>query len=87
MDVFRFYTDTHFEPDYENPLKTVIDFLAERPEVDMERLAILGMSFGRYFATRATAYEPRIKAFVANSPILKWEKGVKNESWHDSAKR
>lgn len=24
MDVFRFYTDTHFEPDYENPLKTAI---------------------------------------------------------------
>jgi hypothetical protein len=33
MDVFRFDSDTHFEPDYEAPLKTVIDFLAERPDV------------------------------------------------------
>ncbi len=70
MDVFRFYTDTHFEPDYENPLRTAIDFLAERPEVDMERLAMLGISFGGYFATRATAHEPRIKALIGNSPIL-----------------
>jgi pimeloyl-ACP methyl ester carboxylesterase len=70
MDVFRFHPDTHFEPDYENPLKTVIDFLAERSEVDMGRLAILGISFGGYFATRATAHEPRVKALIANSPIV-----------------
>jgi pimeloyl-ACP methyl ester carboxylesterase len=70
MDVFRFHPDTHFEPDYENPLKTVIDFLAERSEVDMGRLAILGLSFGGYFATRATAHEPRVKALIANSPIV-----------------
>lgn len=70
MDVFRFYPNTYFEPDYEKPLKAVIDFLAERPDVDMERLAILGISFGGYFATRATAHEPRIKALIANSPIL-----------------
>jgi pimeloyl-ACP methyl ester carboxylesterase len=36
----------------------------------MERLAILGISFGGYFVTRATAHEPRIKAMVANSPIV-----------------
>jgi pimeloyl-ACP methyl ester carboxylesterase len=70
VDVFRFYPNTYFEPDYEKPLKTVIDFLAERPEVDMERLAILGISFGGYFATRATAHEPRIKVLIANSPVL-----------------
>jgi pimeloyl-ACP methyl ester carboxylesterase len=70
MDVFRFYPNTYFEPADEKPLKTVIDFLAERPEVDMGRLALLGISFGGYFATRATAHEPRIKALIANSPIL-----------------
>jgi dipeptidyl aminopeptidase/acylaminoacyl peptidase len=87
MDVFRSYTDTHFEPDYGNSLKPVIDFLAERPEVDMAGLAILGISVGGYFVTRATTHEPRTKALIANSPVLKWERGVKNESWHDSAKR
>lgn len=70
MDVFRFYTGTHFEPDFENPTKTVIDFIQDRPEVDMERLALMGISFGGYFAARATSREPRVKALIANSPIL-----------------
>ncbi|MGB2693074.1 MAG: CocE/NonD family hydrolase [Thermodesulfobacteriota bacterium] len=69
MDVFRFYSRTHFEPDFENPTKTVIDFIQDRPEVDMDKLAFMGISFGGYFATRAAAYEPRIKALIANSPI------------------
>lgn len=69
MDVFRFYTATHFEPDFENPTKTVIDFIQDRPEIDMERLAIMGISFGGYFATRSASHEPRIKALIANSPI------------------
>ena len=70
MDVFRFYADAGFEPDYERPVQTLIDYCAARPEIDPERLAILGISFGGYFATRAAAHEPRIKALIANSPIL-----------------
>lgn len=70
MDVFRFYTGTHFEPDFENPTKTVIDFIQDRPEVDMDKLALMGISFGGYFATRAASHEPRIKALIANSPII-----------------
>ena len=70
MDVFRFYSNSHFEPDFENPTKTVIDFIENRPEVDMDKLAIMGISFGGYFATRAASHEPRIKALIANSPIL-----------------
>jgi pimeloyl-ACP methyl ester carboxylesterase len=38
--------------------------------VDLQRLALLGISFGGYFAVRATAFEKRIKALIANSPIL-----------------
>jgi len=70
MDVFRFYTGTHFEPDFENPTKTVIDFIENRPEVDMDRLAFMGISFGGYFSTRATSHEPRIKALIPNSPVI-----------------
>lgn len=74
MDVFRTYSNTHFEPDFENPVKTVIDFLENRPEVDLSRLALMGISFGGYFATRAAAHEPRIKTLIANSPILDLDK-------------
>jgi len=70
MDLFRFYSDTHFEPDFENPVTAVVDYCMERPEVDVTRMALMGISFGGYFATRATAYGPRLEALVANSPIL-----------------
>ncbi|MGB7293322.1 MAG: alpha/beta hydrolase [Thermodesulfobacteriota bacterium] len=70
MDTLRFNPDAHFEPDFENPVKVIIDFCAKRPEVDLQRLGLLGISFGGYFAVRATAFENRIKALIANSPIL-----------------
>ena len=35
-----------------------------------ERLALLGISFGGYFAARAAAHDPRISALVANSPVI-----------------
>lgn len=71
MDVFRFYSNSHFEPDFENPTNTVLDYLAERPDVDSGRIALMGISFGGYFAARAAAHIPEIKALIANSPILR----------------
>lgn len=70
MDVFRNYPDTFFEPDFEEIVKRVIDHFEFRQEVDMRKLALLGVSIGGYFATRAACYEPRIKALIANSPVL-----------------
>ena len=70
MDTLRFNPDAHFEPDFENPVKVIIDFCAKRPEVDLQRLGLLGISFEGYFAVRATAFEKRIKALIPNSPIL-----------------
>ncbi len=70
MDTLRLNPDTIFEPDFENTAKVIVDFCAERPEVDLQRLALLGISFGGYFAIRATAFEKRIKALIPNSPIL-----------------
>lgn len=70
MDVFRKYPDSCFEPDFENVVKKVIDHFEFRQEVDMDSLALVGISIGGYFAIRAAAHEPRIKALIANSPIL-----------------
>jgi pimeloyl-ACP methyl ester carboxylesterase len=70
MDTLRFFPDAVFEPDFENPVKAIVDFSYDHPDVDRERLALLGISFGGYFAVRAAAHEERIKALVANSPIL-----------------
>jgi dipeptidyl aminopeptidase/acylaminoacyl peptidase len=57
MDLYRFFTNTHFEPDFENVTKTVIDFIIDRPEVDPARLALMGISVGGYFSTRSAAHE------------------------------
>lgn len=70
MDVFRKYPHTCFEPDFENVVKKVINHFEYRQEIDMHKLALLGISLGGHFATRAACYEPRVKALIANSPIL-----------------
>lgn len=70
MDLYRFFTNTHFEPDFENVTKTVIDFIYDRPEIDPSKLALMGISLGGYFSARSAAHDTRIKALIPNSPIL-----------------
>lgn len=55
--------------DYEVPVGRVVDFALSRADVDANRLAIYGLSFGGYIAPRAAAHDGRIKALVANAPI------------------
>lgn len=53
-------------PDFEVPIHAVVDFVLKRPDVDWNRLAVIGYSMGGYFAVRAAAFEPRIRACIAN---------------------
>lgn len=55
-------------PDWEVPVKAVVDWTLKRPEVDGEHLALIGYSLGGYLAPRAAALEPRIGACIA-SPL------------------
>jgi Esterase FrsA-like len=59
-----------FRPDYEVPVRAVLDYALTRPDVDAERLALIGYSFGGYLAPRAAAFDPRIKACIANSLVV-----------------
>lgn len=52
-------------PDYEVPVAAVLDHLETRSDVDMDRLGLAGVSFGGYYAPRAAAFEPRVKAVAA----------------------
>ena len=52
-------------PDYEVPGKACIDYLVSRPEVDPNRVALLGISMAGYYAPRVAAFEKRIKALIA----------------------
>jgi alpha-beta hydrolase superfamily lysophospholipase len=55
-----------FRPDWERVIGPVLDYLYTRPEVDRERLALMGISFGGYLAPRAASFEPRINALIAD---------------------
>jgi pimeloyl-ACP methyl ester carboxylesterase len=51
--------------DWENVVGPVIDELEPRPELDEDRIALIGLSFGGYYAPRAAAFEHRVSACVA----------------------
>lgn len=54
-------------PEYEKPVKAVIDWIEARGDLDRDRIGIWGVSFGGYYAPRAAAFDRRIKACVALS--------------------
>jgi 2,6-dihydroxypseudooxynicotine hydrolase len=54
-------------PEYEKPVKAVVDFIESRTDVDPARIGIWGVSLGGYYAPRAAAFEKRLRACVALS--------------------
>ena len=65
-----------FRPNWETVVTPVVDFALEQPEVDPERIALMGISFGGYFAPRAVAFEHRIKACIANGGLYDFHAAV-----------
>ncbi len=53
--------------DYEVAVSALLDSLAARGDLDHDRAGIVGVSLGGYYAPRAAAFEPRVKAMVAIS--------------------
>ncbi|MEW6453381.1 MAG: alpha/beta fold hydrolase [Pseudomonadota bacterium] len=51
--------------DYEVAVQAVVDYVETRSDLDADRIGMWGVSLGGYYAPRATAHEPRIKACVA----------------------
>lgn len=60
-------TTLKMRPDFEVPIGAVIDVLSTRDDVDADRLAVGGISYGGLFACRAAAYDRRVKAAVSVS--------------------
>src|SRR5919107_771072 len=55
-----------FRPDWENVVTPVVEFALTRPEVDPEKVVLLGWSFGGYLAPRAASGEHRLAACIAD---------------------
>ena len=52
-------------PEYELPVKSVLDWLEKRDDVDSDSVGIWGVSLGGYYAPRAAAFDERIKACIS----------------------
>jgi dipeptidyl aminopeptidase/acylaminoacyl peptidase len=59
------YQKLYTRYDYERPISAAVDYLISRPEVDPDRIGIVGSSLGGYYVSRAAAFEKRLKAAVA----------------------
>jgi pimeloyl-ACP methyl ester carboxylesterase len=57
----------------------VLDMIGGRADVDTERLALVGESFGSYFAARSAGNDDRVRALVANPPIVDMRRYM--EAW------
>lgn len=53
-------------PDWENVVPGMFDAVAAEPEVDAERIVLVGRSFGGYLAPRGAAGEQRLAAMVVD---------------------
>ncbi len=53
-------------PEFERPVGAALDTLCARQDIDPERVGMLGVSLGGYYAARAAAFEPRIRAVVTS---------------------
>jgi 2,6-dihydroxypseudooxynicotine hydrolase len=65
--------DLPIEPAYERVATAVADYLQGRDDIDAERIGVFGVSLGGYYAARAAAYEPRVRATVALSGPYRWD--------------
>jgi dienelactone hydrolase len=59
--------DLPIRPDYEVAVGAVLDAIGGRSDVDHDRVGLLGVSLGGYYAPRVLAFEPRVKAGVGLS--------------------
>jgi pimeloyl-ACP methyl ester carboxylesterase len=59
----------HWEVEAEKPIGAVTDLLVERFDAQPGRIALVGLSLGGYFVTRAAGYETRLAAVIASTPF------------------
>jgi alpha-beta hydrolase superfamily lysophospholipase len=59
------FRNLYLRPDTEHYATPVFDYLAERTEVDPERIGVMAISLGGYYAPRAAAFEKRFACCIA----------------------
>jgi pimeloyl-ACP methyl ester carboxylesterase len=57
-------------PDYEVPVKAVVDYVTQRNDVDTNNIALIDYSLGALLAARAVAFEKRISACILDGLVI-----------------
>lgn len=58
--------------DYEVAATAIVDWIAQRDDLDASRIGMWGVSLGGYYAPRAVAYEKRIRACIGLAGPYDW---------------
>ncbi|MGW1678586.1 alpha/beta hydrolase family protein [Saccharopolyspora sp. NPDC002376] len=68
-------TTSFWEPAYQKVIQRALDAIADRSDVDGQRVAAMALSMGGYLGALAAAHEPRIRALVSVSgpSALDWD--------------
>ncbi len=69
-----------FRPNWETVITPVVDYALALDQVDPEKVALMGISFGGYLVPRALAFEPRVKVGIANGGVLSFHEIVLADS-------
>ncbi|HKY82331.1 MAG TPA: alpha/beta fold hydrolase [Sphingobium sp.] len=56
-------------PDYEAAVTPLLDHVLRRPDVDPDRVALVGASMGGYYGARAACFEPRFRCLLLHSAV------------------
>lgn len=67
----------NLRPDYEVPVRAVVDYLVRRGDVNPDKIALFGPSLGSLLAARAAAFEDRICACICDGLVVDVY-----EAWH-----
>jgi len=90
---YRFFGDSGGEPrgriiplEQVRDIRAAITYAQSRPEVDPQRVALWGTSFGGANAVYTTAHDPRVKCVVANISVMRGARWLRSsrgtEQWY-----
>jgi hypothetical protein len=66
-----FVHNVPFRPDWQNVISPIVDYLETRSDVNLDQVALRGISFGGLLTPRAAVHEHRLGAVVADPGSLK----------------
>ncbi|MGH7279236.1 MAG: alpha/beta hydrolase [Candidatus Rokuibacteriota bacterium] len=69
-------------PDCEHFVTPTVDVLRKRPDVDPQRICLVGESFAAYLIPRAAAFEPRVAAAVSWGALYSWGDDYRPRDWY-----